>query len=210
MERISKDILNRLSKRLSNGDEQAIELIYKNYFHKLLCYGIQVVGYQYQNEVEDVIQEFFIWMAENHSKIGHIRDLESYMFQSIRRNVLNKLNKNIHDQSSLKKYSNLTNPLKDTEECSPEQLQINKEEIESRSVLIQQELGKLPNYQREVLYLRYFEDKSYEEIAEILSVTDQVAYNYVYRAIKRLKEQLSNLIIPILSLHSGIMNLFLY
>jgi len=55
---------------------------------------------------------------------------------------------------------------------------------------VQQALASLPTSQREALYLRYFENKSYEEIAEILAVNQQVAYNYVSRGLKRLRQQL--------------------
>ncbi|MEZ4772932.1 MAG: sigma-70 family RNA polymerase sigma factor [Bacteroidia bacterium] len=193
-----KTDIDQLATRLAAGDPEAIELIYRNYFHRLLYYGIQVAGSQYQHETEDVIQEFFIWLAQNHNKAGKIQNLESYMFQSIRRNIQARLSADKNAQASFERYNNLTTPLRENVGHSPEQDLIQKEEVASRSDLIRQELEKLPPYQREVLYLRYFEDKSYQEIADILSVSDQVVYNYVSRAMKNLKKHLANLSILLL------------
>jgi RNA polymerase sigma factor (sigma-70 family) len=190
---VKKIDLNRLARRLAEGDARAIELIYRNFFHKLLYYGVQVAGQHYQNEVEDVIQEFFIWLVQNSAKACQIRDFETYMFQSIRRNLHSRISEEKNGKATFKRYVKRTAPLQESLGLSPEQLKIQKEEVELRSVLLQQELDKLPSCQREVLYLRYFEGKSYPEIAAILSVTYQVAYNYVYRAIKRLKGNMANL-----------------
>lgn len=199
--------LTQLAQRLAAGDEEAIELIYRAYFRKLLYYGIQVAGRQYQHEAEDVIQEFFIWLSRNGEKAGKIRDFEAYLFQSIRRNLLSRLSADKNAQNTFDRYVSLTTALRESADISPEQLQIAKEEGAHSSALIRQELDKLPPYQREALYLRYFEDKSYPEISAILSVSEQVAYNYVSRAIKRLKQQLTDLAFLFFSL-CGLFRLF--
>ena len=48
----------------------------------------------------------------------------------------------------------------------------------------------LPAYQKEVLYLRFYENRNYKEIAAILSVNAQVARNYVFRALSVLRKKL--------------------
>ena len=185
--------LQELSQRLFQGEAKAIELIYRSCFHKLLYYGVQVAGINHQSEVEDVIQEFFIWLAGNREKVDHIKDFETYMFQCIRRNLQAKLSKLQKSQETFERYINRTAPLRDLEDSSPEQLHIQKEELEIKGSLVHKELNRLPPYLKEVLYLRYLEDKSYAEIAAILSINDQVAYNYVSRAIKRLKQQFAGM-----------------
>ena len=149
---------------------------------------MQVTGFQNQNEVEDIIQDFFIWLSENQDKVARITHFESYMFQSIRRNIITRLTQHASVQSSIKKYTLHTERIQN----SPEELKIHQEEMASKTSLIHKELNKLPKYQREVLNLRYFENKSYPEIASILDVSGQVAYNYVHRAIKRLKKHMLN------------------
>jgi RNA polymerase sigma factor (sigma-70 family) len=204
----TSSVLQQLVQRLAQGDAKAIEAIYRDYFHRLLYYGNQVAGPGYEHEVEDVIQEFFIWLAENRAKVEQVRNFESYMFQSIRRNLQCKLSAGKKSHAAYERYVSRTSPLREYASCSPEQLQIQHEEMESIKALIQRGLDQLPPYLREVLYLRYFEDKSYPEIAAILSVSDQVAYNYVYRAVKRLKKRLGDPKVLWFSLY-GIVTIFL-
>jgi len=192
--------LNQLAHKLAKGDAHAIEQIYRTCFHRLFHYGIQVLGSQYSQEVEDVIQEFFIWLAKNHRKIKTVRNFEVYMFQSVRRNLQSSMQTTQRKKESYERYLNLTMPLQESVADSPEQLYIKKEDQQGRSALLQAELNKLPPYQKEILYLRYFEDKSYKEIASILTITDQVAYNYVSRATKKLKKQLANFVLLFLVL----------
>lgn len=182
--------LNQLAQKLAKGDAQAIEQIYRRCFQKLFHYGIQVLGSQYSQEVEDVIQEFFIWLAQNHQKMATVRNFEVYMFQSVRRNLYAKVQTAQQKKESFERYLRRTTPLQENSADSPEKLFIKVEEQKQRSTLIQTELDKLPPYQREILYLRYFTNKSYKEIASILNISDQVAYNYVSKAIKKLKKQL--------------------
>jgi DNA-directed RNA polymerase specialized sigma24 family protein len=49
-------------------------------------------------------------------------------------------------------------------------------------------LNELPARQREVVYLRYFQDLGIEEIAQVLSVNYQSVLNALSRAMKNLKK----------------------
>ena len=206
--RSSSGDLQELAKRLKAGDVEAIELIYRTYFHRLLYCGVQITGPGYIHQVEDVIQEFFIWLAENGAKIENIYNLESYIFQSIRRNLQSILSSEKKSHAAYERYVQRTSPLRESEIRSPEQLHIQQEELDATKAQIQQELELLPPYLKEALYLRYFEDKPYPEIAAILSISDQVAYNYVFRAIKRLKQQMGDLKILLLTLYGIVKMLF--
>ncbi|MEM7373920.1 MAG: sigma-70 family RNA polymerase sigma factor [Bacteroidota bacterium] len=193
----------QLAQRLANGDAEAIEEIYRTYYQRLVYYGIQVIGKAHRLEVEDTIQDFFMWLAQHYTKLKKVRDVEVYMFQSIRRNLQSRILGIHHSQRSFERYVERTLPLQETAGHSPEQLYIHQEQQHGQASRIQTELANLPRYQREILYLRYFEDKSYKEIAAILSISDQVAYNYVSRAIKNLKKHLGNFSLLSLFLLAG-------
>lgn len=187
-----------LAQQLALGDDAAIALLYRKYFHRLLYYGLQVSGNYQQNEVEDVIQDLFIWLAENHRQIATVKDFEAYLFQSLRRNLQQKYTARRRRRNSFQRY--LIYQPTDTEKTyhSPEFLHIQQEEERHLKDLIRRQLEQLPDYQREVLYLRFFENRSYSEIASLLSVSHQVAYNYVSRGIKKLKAQFADLIISVI------------
>lgn len=190
--RIADQIAN-----LKNGHADAIGPIYAHYFHKLLYYGVQVIGMEHRKEVEDTIQELFIWLVQNSPKIAQVKNFEVYLFQSLRRNLQSRLSLKKNQKATFDRYLDRTAPLRSTSAPSAEQIQITQENTDAVSETLQQEIAKLPAYQRQAIYLKYFEHKSYTEIAEILSVSQQVAYNYVFRAIKKLKEQMVNITILI-------------
>jgi RNA polymerase sigma factor (sigma-70 family) len=179
--------LSTLKQQLVAGNPIAIEQLYRQYFHRLLYYGRQAVSQASVEQVEDVIQEFFLWLSQHTHKLREVRNLEAYLFQSVRRNLYARLRK---EQRSQQRQEELAAQLQQAAE-SPEKVQIQAEEGQTRRALVRRALSQLPASQREAIYLRYFEDKTYEEIAEILSVNHQVAYNYVSRGLKRLRLQLS-------------------
>jgi RNA polymerase sigma factor (sigma-70 family) len=51
-------------------------------------------------------------------------------------------------------------------------------------------LEQLPERQREVIHLRYFQNLKNEEIADIINVNYQSVSNLLHRAVKNLKKQL--------------------
>jgi len=52
-------------------------------------------------------------------------------------------------------------------------------------------LSRLTNRQKEIIYLKYYQNLSYEEVSEIMNINYQVARNLLYQAIKSLKSMLT-------------------
>lgn len=189
-----------LFRQIATGDEQAIADLYRRYQARLFAYGIQVLNGSWEEEIKDVIQEFFLWLAQNFHKAAQIEEPEAYLFLSIRRNLLARLGNHTEKKDSQERFIQRTESLQKQTEVSPEEILIHDEEHNDRQVMLQRELDKLPAYQKEVIYLRYYEGLSYKEISNIMAVNDQVARNYAQRALQRLKQQLGNLKIFLLLL----------
>lgn len=187
-----------LFRSIADGDDAAIAALYRLYHTRLFTYGGKIVGLDFEEEIKDVIQEFFLWLAQNFTKAANIAEPEAYLFQSIRRNLLSRLGNQAESRAAHDRFIQRTEPLQDQATISPEELLIQGEESHDRQELLQRELDKLPAYQKEVLFLRYYEGLSYKEISSIMAVSDQVARNYAQRALQRLKQQLGNLKIFIL------------
>ena len=183
----SKEELKKLVQQLANGDAAAIDILYRLYFKRLQSYGRQIAGAHQADLVLSVIQEFYMWLVKNHQKMAAIEDFELYLFKSVRLNILNTLKKQQQKSIVAKKYVDSTQYTQAKTAPSPEEQLIDQESEQLQKDLIKQELKKLPTYQKEVLYLRYFQNYSYKEIGTILSVSEQVARNYAYRAVKGMK-----------------------
>lgn len=187
---LSKEQLKILLQQLIQGEAQAIDTLYRLYFKRLKAYAWQVANKTNEELIITVIQEFYIWLVKNHQKLSHIEDIELYLFKSVRFNILSALKKQEQKAKVAKKYLVNTQNTQAPTTPSLEQQFIAQEAKQLQQELLNQVLAQLPTYQKEVLYLRYFQGYSYKDIGKILSVSEQVARNYAYRAIKRMKAEL--------------------
>ena len=74
---------------------------------------------------------------------------------------------------------------------SAEQKIIGKEELSRREKAVQEGLSKLSTKHCEILFFRFTCDLEYEQICEIMSLKYDSARKQVFRALKSLKECLS-------------------
>jgi RNA polymerase sigma-70 factor (ECF subfamily) len=159
---------------------QAFEEIYLKSFPDLMVYGRTFTSND--QLIEDTIQELFITIWQNNHKLQIKSSLENYLLISFRNNLIKKL------QAAKKE---IRQPIAETS--------TNTASIEATELKLQQLLIQLPRRQQEVIFLRYYKNKSYQEIAEILNINYQVARNFSYRAIKFLKKHKQKLLSVVLT-----------
>lgn len=154
---------------------QAFEEIYLNSFPDLLVYGRTFTSND--QLIEDCIQELFVTIWQKRNKLQIKSSLDNYILISFRNNLIKKL------QATKKEIQSST-----TETST------NTSAIEATELKLRQLLVQLPPRQQEVIFLRYYKNKSYQEIAEILNINYQVARNFSYRAIQFLKKHKQKLL----------------
>ncbi|MEM8523267.1 MAG: sigma-70 family RNA polymerase sigma factor [Bacteroidota bacterium] len=71
-----------------------------------------------------------------------------------------------------------------------------EEEEAQKHHLLEQVLNELPTRQREVIYLKYYNNLSSKEIAEVMEISQQGVLNTLYKAFKKLR---SNIKLQVLS-----------
>ena len=160
-----------------------VEQLYRKYYGTLYQYGRLV--HNDKGKVEDVIQNFFIWSIENPKKFNDIRNFKVFACKVVRKNLVQVLIK-----ENLKKVNHEKSVKGGFFQKST--ISIEKEIIHAEEKLWQKQslknaLEQLPDKQKEIIYLKYYANMSYQEIESIMCVSNQVARNYVSRAIKRLK-----------------------
>ena len=172
----SVDLINRLAQ----NDVDAFKEVYQQNYNRLLRYGMLLN--KDKQAVADTIQDLFVWIWQNPENVRNIRDLRVYLFKALKRNLIR----------SLSKRSNLVNDyqhMDSSDMVANIEDQIIKEEADSygRKWLARQ-LDALPPKQKEVIYLRYYEGLSYNEIAKVLEKSNQVVRNYTSRALIHLRK----------------------
>lgn len=79
--------------------------------------------------------------------------------------------------------------LKDTSHAAP-QAERSKRELEDRSRVLHEALGRLPDSQREVVELHWFQERPYAEVAKIVGTTEGAVRVRAHRAYNTLKQLL--------------------
>ena len=169
-------------------DADSFASIIDRYEDKLFRYILRILSVSTE-DAQDILQEVFIKVYEN------LNDYDStYKFSSwIYRITYN------HSISYYRKRKNhlQTLSLEDSEEIVRKlksQLDINKEtDDQLQKELIQKILKGLDKKYRDPLILHYLEDKSYEEISNILKKPSGTVGTLINRAKKKFKEEYKTL-----------------
>lgn len=157
-------------------NKHQIEELYLKYYPELLVYGRTLTSDQ--QLIEDTIQDLFLTFWQKSQSLLFTDSTENYIFISFRNNLIRKVKK--------EKSRRLKQQLFERPEAE------NSFNEEKEKTLINL-LHKLPSRQKEVLFLRYYKNKSFLEIADILGISYQVARNFSYRAIKFLRRKFSEI-----------------
>lgn len=168
--------------KFKEGDVDAFELIYKSYFSKLYNYGCKMT--KNKALVEDCLQNFFVKLWTQKESINTPQSVKSYLFRAFRNALLNALN-----QQNRFTSSELNEEEYDHEfEISYEQEVIDLQfDIEKREI-IKKALEKLSKRQKEVLFLKFYEGLSYEQISETMQLELKSVYNLVSKAIEEMRK----------------------
>jgi RNA polymerase sigma factor (sigma-70 family) len=163
-----------------SGDKTSFEQIYANYYQKLYSYGIRKIDQP--DLVRDCIQDLFIYLWTNREKLGSTDNIKYYLIASLRNSL-------IHAGSSQSKWEKVELSIADDFhiQFNPESELIEREGLTQRSKMIVEALDQLTPRQKEVLYLRFFEEMEYDQIADLLNLTVKGVYKLNYRAIDALK-----------------------
>jgi len=161
------------------GDTDAFHRIHRELFQGLFNYSLKVL--QDSELAGDAVQELFIRIWMKRSTIGELRKVKPYFFTALRRQILNQLrNLRLRDL----KIGSMPQPDID---FTPEEIVIRKEEYGSLQDRIVELLNALPQRQKEVIYLHYFEDMDYTQIAEIMGIRYQSVLNLTQKALQKLR-----------------------
>ncbi|MEL6925939.1 MAG: RNA polymerase sigma factor [Bacteroidota bacterium] len=193
-----KPDFKQLAQRMAKGDVSALATLYEQCYPALCYYGLRMVGLHQEVLVEEVVQDFFLKLARQPHQLAGVKKVEAYLYRSIRQNLNQRLSQQRNKRKVHDRYDQRTAPLRAKSTPSAESKLVAAEQQELLQQQLQNAMEQLPPYQREILHLRYFESRDYEEIAELLSISQQVARNYVYRAIRQLRQLMGTGILGLL------------
>ena len=177
-------------KQSIEGDSHAFQRIHHALFGGLYNYSLKLL--QDRELAGDAVQELFVKVWVKRATIGPLQRVKPYFFTALRRQILNQL-RNLHLREL--KISGMPRP---DIGFSPEEIVIQNEEYHSLQNKITELLNDLPKRQKEVIYLHYFEEMDYTQIAAIMGIHYQSVLNLTQKALQKLRS--ANLLSLLLSL----------
>jgi RNA polymerase sigma factor (sigma-70 family) len=169
-----------------NGDREAFASIFREYYPTLIRFGNKFT--RDTELLEDCIQELFIELWQSRSKIP-VLSVKAYLLKSVKYKLLKNFRRN---ERSVPFSPDLVGLTPGSFEWSHETFLIAKMESEAKKQQVLSALTRLSNRQKEIIYLKYYQNLSYEEVSEIMNINYQAARNLLYQAIKSLKNILLN------------------
>ena len=172
---------NNLWQGLKQGDKEMFLALYKKYYHTLLFIGVKEM--KDAHLVKDIIQQLFLYLWEKRETIQDARDVKSYLITSFLRKLTADWKKN--KESGLLKVVWSSYP--EDPQPNPEEKLIRKDEQSHLFKLLMDRINELPNRQKELITLKFYEGLTYEEIVQRTGLSHRTVYNKIHEGLKKLK-----------------------
>lgn len=176
------------NKNSNNNDKELVEAAKINpddfgalvdqYWNRLFCY-IRRISYFSQEDIEDILQEVFLKIYRYLNDYDSEMTFSTWVYQITRNATIDEIRKRksrpstifLEDEELVKVFKSSINVEKEY---------ISKESIKK----IKEIIIKLPERYREVLVLRFIEEKTYEEIIDIVQLPKGTVASLVNRGKK--------------------------
>lgn len=178
----------RLWAAFKDGSEKAFTAIYNQYIVSLYHYGERITPDK--ELIEDSIHDLFVDLWRNRDNLAHVHSIKFYLYKGLKRKIIRNL--------SLKRKFPLDDLAKglDFEMVLSHEFNIIANEIsEQQKNIALKALNKLTRRQKEAIILKFYDDLTYKEIGNLLSISTKSTYTLIYRAIDVLKRHLCTLYI---------------
>lgn len=166
---------------LRKGDKDMFLALYKKYYHSLLFIGLKEI--KDAQLVKDTIQQLFLYIWEKRETINEAKNVKAYLITSFLRKLSNDWKKSGKTSNLLVVWNNYSEDTQPT----PEEKLINKDEQHHLFKCLMIYINDLPNRQRELIVLKFYEGLTYEEIVQQTGLSHRTVYNKIHEALKKLK-----------------------
>lgn len=176
-----------LFRQIQHGDEDAFKQLFLRHYPALCAYARQFVE---PNDGQEIVSDVMIWLWENKEMQVFDISLKSYLFKSVKNRCLTLINRNEVKQRIEKiVFDDLQSQYDDPDFYVVKEL----------SERIEKAISRLPQSYREAFELNRFQNLTYHEIAERLSVSPKTIDYRIQQALKQLRVELKDYLPLLLS-----------
>ena len=171
---------------LRQGDKEMFLALYKKYYHTLLFIGLKEM--KDAQLVKDTIQQLFLYLWEKRETIQEANNVKCYLVTSFLRKLTADWKKS--KQSGVLQV--VWNSYTEDSQPNPEEKLIKKDEQSHLFKLLMDRINELPNRQKELIVLKFYEGLTYEEIVQRTGLSHRTVYNKIHEGLKKLKSEMAS------------------
>lgn len=173
-----------LWKAFKQGDKLALDTIFKTHYSSLYDYGYKFT--KRADLTEDCLQDFFLYLYEHRQNLKDLDLIKPYLFKAFRNRLIKYLKTN----------TNLISMEDIERNVLPIQFSVEELMIQQENTLLQRHqlvdlLNQLTNRQKELIFLKYYNNLSISDIADVVGISYQGVLNGLGKTMKKLKKALS-------------------
>ncbi|MEM9671724.1 MAG: RNA polymerase sigma factor [Cyclobacteriaceae bacterium] len=165
-------------RQMQQGQNQALAAIYDKYVNALYNYGR---GFTAKSEViEDAIQDLLTEIWTRRDRLATPESVKGYLLRAFRQKLLRLLTQENRWQlvSDYSYFNLVASPTITTREDSDETLLFKRK--------LKKVINSLSARQQEAITLRYTENLTHQEVAEVMDIKVQTLYNLLHTATQKL------------------------
>ncbi|WP_316818528.1 RNA polymerase sigma-70 factor [Pedobacter nyackensis] len=173
----------RLLQELSEGNPKAFESLYLQY--RTIIYGSVFKLVKSHEFTQDIVQDVLLKIWQNRNKLASLKNFKSYLFTITQNTVYDHFRKVASNQNKIEKVLEIIaeQSANDIEET------IFYHELQNQLGEI---LAIMPEKCRQVFILCKLEGKSYNEVAQLLNISNATINNHIVKATRIIKENWSS------------------
>jgi len=165
------------------GGATAFGQLAGQYYHVLYNYGAQ-----FSTDPEftrDCIQEMMLELWERRAQLSDVLSVKAYLLKSLRHRI-GRESMRLKRLSTVEELAFLSG---DAVERPIESVIIEQEQEQGQIQQLKQLISELTLRQQEIIYLRFYQQLDYDDIAAIMGLTRQSVANLLHRTLRILRER---------------------
>ena len=171
--------------QIIEGNEKAFENLFQSHYANLCGYAVKYVWELEQ--AEEIVQDLFFNIWSKRSNLQITSSIESYLFRAVRNACLNYLKHLKVRDNYATDVKESVNPGRDQDNNSVEVLELQDK--------IEEAIEALPPERKKIFLLSRHEELKYKEIAEQLGISVKTVEAQMGKALKYLRESLSEFMV---------------
>ncbi len=188
----SPDDDHALWQQFREGNTAALGQLAKKYYQTLFNYATKFT--KDTTLIEDSIQDIFLKLWEHRAHLNDTLFVKFYLLKTLRHHFIKLHQKHLPVSETLQGWLDVS------DDTGVENRIISEENWQLTTQQLKNRVADLSKRQQEALYLRYYENLTYEQIAQTMGINSQSVANLLQNSLKRLRDHWTYLLLLYYSL----------